>query len=184
MKQDWIPDHQQPQAFRADCVVCLRRSNSAKCPKLSQHWSIHRRTPSRAIVQMIQQLGDFFRRTFGKDSRSMAVSMSKVSPAALFFPYWCSVYLSYQTLLWQQSIRSQACLYLIPALFFFSLILLSDRHLSAVTSLLKQAIPGGCSDISAITCVMYMSGEVGSLFFGIYLWVTGGTDCAMAPNRC
>ena len=68
----------------------------------------------------------------------------------------------------------------VRSVFIFSGLFLLNAFLLAVT-IFRSSKPSEIrqflamlTDISAITYVMYMSGEIGSLFFGIYLWVTVG----------
>lgn len=62
----------------------------------------------------------------------------------------------------------------LSGLFFFSAILLAITIFRSSKPSEARQFLAMFTDISAVTCVMYMSGEVGSLFFGIYLWVTVG----------
>jgi len=62
----------------------------------------------------------------------------------------------------------------VSGLFFFSAVLLAIAIFRSSKPSETRQLVAMAGDISVITYGMYMSGEVGSLFFGIYLWVTVG----------
>jgi two-component system sensor histidine kinase RpfC len=120
---------------------------------------------------MIQRLGNFFRRlrakfpNYGSEHEQALV---RIIFSVLVFSYLGYKYFSAEN---PSAIRPA---FIFSGMFFFSAILLAIAiFLSSKPSERRQFL-AMLTDISAITCVMYMSGEVGSLFFGIYLWVTVG----------
>ena len=65
-------------------------------------------------------------------------------------------------------------LFNVSGLFLVSAILLAISIFRSNKPSEKRQLLALVGDVSAITYGMYMNGEVGSLFFGIYLWVTVG----------
>ena len=64
--------------------------------------------------------------------------------------------------------------FIFSGLFLFSAILLAIAIFRSSKPSERRQFMSMFTDISAVTYVMYISGEVGSLFFGIFLWVTVG----------
>ena len=120
---------------------------------------------------MIQMLGDLFRRlqakfpNYGSEHEQALV---RIVFSVLVLIYLGSSLLSDEN---PSAIRSA---FIFSCLFLFSAILLAIAIFRSRKPSEKRQFLAMLTDISAITYVMYMSGETGSLFFGIYLWVTVG----------
>jgi two-component system, sensor histidine kinase RpfC len=120
---------------------------------------------------MILMLGNLFRRfvarfpSYGSEHEQ---ALARIIISLLVF-----IYLSYifHTAANPSDIRP---IFNVSGLFFFSSILLAIVIFRSSKPSEKRQFLALVGDISAITYGMYMNGEVGSLFFGIYLWVTVG----------
>jgi two-component system sensor histidine kinase RpfC len=120
---------------------------------------------------MIQRLGNFFRRLRAKFPNYG--SEHEQALVRIIFSVLVFSYLGYKFFSAENPFAIKPA-FIFSGMFFFSAILLAIAiFLSSKPSERRQFL-AMLTDISAITCVMYMSGEVGSLFFGIYLWVTVG----------
>lgn len=120
---------------------------------------------------MIQMLEKFFRRlqakfpSYGSEHEQALVR--------IVFSVLVLIYLGYSLL----SAKNPSAIrpaFIFSCLFFFSAILLAIAIFWSSKPSEKRQFLAMLTDISAITYVMYISGETGSLFFGIYLWVTVG----------
>ncbi len=120
---------------------------------------------------MIQMLEDFFRRfvarfpSYGSEHEQ---ALARIIITLLVF-----LYLSYQF----HSAENPAAIrpiFNVSGLFLFSSILLAIVIFHSNKPSETRQFLALIGDVSAITYGMYMNGEVGSLFFGIYLWVTVG----------
>jgi len=83
------------------------------------------------------------------------------------------IYLSYK-LLTAEDPSSISPLFNVSGLFFFGAVLLAIAIFRGSKPSDSRQFLSLFADISAITYGMYMNGDVGSIFFGIYLWVTVG----------
>jgi two-component system sensor histidine kinase RpfC len=83
------------------------------------------------------------------------------------------IYLSYK-LFTAEDPSSITPLFNVSGLFFFGAVLLAIAIFRGSKPSDSRQFLSLFADISAITYGMYMNGDVGSIFFGIYLWVTVG----------
>lgn len=83
------------------------------------------------------------------------------------------IYLSYIFLSGENSSAIRH-VFIFCSLFLFSSVLLAIAIFRSNRPSERRQFLAMFADLSAVTYAMYMSGEVGSLFFGIYLWVTVG----------
>jgi two-component system, sensor histidine kinase RpfC len=128
---------------------------------------------------MIQLLESFFRllrEKFPSYGSEHEQALVRIVFSVLIFLYLGYKFLTVET---PSGIRPA---FIFSCLFFFNAILLAIAIFRSSKPSERRQFLAMFTDIGAITYVMFISGEIGSLFFGIYLWVTVGNGLRYGPK--